>query len=420
MRRIPELDGLRGVCALTVAISHITGWALDRSGAVPALNLFARSAADLSVIIFFVLSGLVIGLNENSLTARTDYLGYAIRRVTRIYPIYVLGLCAGFLVSGIPLISLDFAKDLVFGQMWITPDVPGNSSLWSLHYEALFYALYPIVFFSRLPALRLALCLCVGSVFLFLSSNHLLVVAAYFSLWLLGLWLSQSPRLSTSLPHYSSLLVPLALTLVAYFVANPLSIVIAKVAPPVYAAAHLPHPLSAVAVGLPVALLVAASYGAIRRRLGLALGPVFAAVALTVGWAAVHHLFWMPTYQVAAGTLVVAILAGLSKVRLRLSSDILVRIGDISYGLYVFHAPIVLFILSHTPAKTPWYVYVVLGIIELALSMAVAWGAERVIQPRISRWVRRTLPAARQRGEPHLVGAGAVEPPAGETASVPK
>ncbi len=393
MRRIPELDGLRGVSALTVAFSHATIWTLERTGhPMPPLTAFFRAAADLAVIVFFVLSGLVIGINEQALHSRGAVAGYALRRITRIYPIYVLGLVAGFSVVAAPLLSKEFLADGGFLQMWLTPFPPGNAALWSLHYEAVFYALFPIVVFLNFKPLPLAITLALVSMLMLFSSAHLLVICGYFSLWLLGLWLAQFSQSNSS---DRPVIGPMALLLLAYFAANPVGAMLSKSAPPMTNAVGLPHPLSAVAIGFPVAALVAASFGLGRRYLWIATLMMFAVVGATLVGVVLRHLLWMPSYQAACAAVLAATLIAVTRWRIDLSARTMVWFGDVSYALYVFHTPVILCALLLVPRKSPWPFYVIAVVVALPISILLAWIAEKLLQPRISRWVRRTWPIAR-------------------------
>src|SRR5665213_3873906 len=100
-RRIPELDGLRGVAILLVMCWHLLGGLLAdaplRARHVAAsLNRFSFSGVDL----FFVLSGFLIGgiLLDERRSAHYFSAFYA-RRAFRILPIYGVLLALFVLVS---------------------------------------------------------------------------------------------------------------------------------------------------------------------------------------------------------------------------------------------------------------------------------------------------------------------------------
>jgi len=101
--RIDELDGLRGILALWVALSHIFCWCgfSQFPIALPHyLNSAARSAwvqfsfAGAPVDAFIILSGFAISYLLHSRTQ--SYKQFMTGRFFRIYPVYLLCLLAGF------------------------------------------------------------------------------------------------------------------------------------------------------------------------------------------------------------------------------------------------------------------------------------------------------------------------------------
>jgi peptidoglycan/LPS O-acetylase OafA/YrhL len=106
-RRIPQLDGLRGVAIAMVVVFHYVAYAVD-GGAPRALAFIAFPAALgwSGVELFFVLSGFLIGgalidARESSTYFRTFYF----RRACRIFPLY-------FSFLAIVLIAIHFLRPL--------------------------------------------------------------------------------------------------------------------------------------------------------------------------------------------------------------------------------------------------------------------------------------------------------------------
>jgi peptidoglycan/LPS O-acetylase OafA/YrhL len=157
----PGLESLRGLAALTVAVAH--GMSAFKEvpsplrQAVRALTaLFQPSVA---VIIFFVLSGYVLG---RSLERKGDYIPFLIRRAFRIVPPFVLSLLFGYVclsavhLDALPdLMKADFIgqfpgptieklwDNLVFNSTWI------NGPTWSIYPELVCSALMPILIFGH-------------------------------------------------------------------------------------------------------------------------------------------------------------------------------------------------------------------------------------------------------------------------------
>jgi peptidoglycan/LPS O-acetylase OafA/YrhL len=95
-RFFDEIVGLRIYLACWVALQH----ALQSAGYTKAngrLMTYALSG-DVAVQLFMIISGFVI--TSLIRTKREDYLPYLIRRFFRLYPVYIVGLCAGFAVAG--------------------------------------------------------------------------------------------------------------------------------------------------------------------------------------------------------------------------------------------------------------------------------------------------------------------------------
>ena len=107
MKRMQTLDGLRGVLAVYVMISHMAPFT-----AAPAWLLHPLSHGMAAVDVFFILSGMVIPLSlEGSGYRAVPFLA---ARVRRIFPVFL----AVFLVSmAIQPIRIDYAA-----MPWIAPD----------------------------------------------------------------------------------------------------------------------------------------------------------------------------------------------------------------------------------------------------------------------------------------------------------
>lgn len=106
--RFKELDGLRGIAAFAVLISHFTGAYNTRYVGDPR-PLFDFPYGAFGVQLFFLISGFVILMTALRARVPSDFV---ISRVSRIYPAYWLSLIAA----------------LVVGRLWQTSEV--QLSLW--------------------------------------------------------------------------------------------------------------------------------------------------------------------------------------------------------------------------------------------------------------------------------------------------
>lgn len=129
---IKPLHGLRGVAALTVVLGHY----LD------------GGAAALGVVLFFVLSGFLIGklYIEKDFTT-TNVLRYAVARFARVYPLFAV------VIIGTGLLNL-VTQAGIFGldveDIWKHLLLAGNGgTVWTIATEFQFYAFFVLVWALR-------------------------------------------------------------------------------------------------------------------------------------------------------------------------------------------------------------------------------------------------------------------------------
>jgi peptidoglycan/LPS O-acetylase OafA/YrhL len=145
LHHIPQLDGFRGLAVLLVVLGH----GLQGSGG--SLAGVGASAAELGVLLFFVLSGfLITGLlmRERAKHGNIDLRAFYFRRILRLAPAFLLfftvvaGLTKLKLITDVP--KYEFAVCLlyvrnIFGRSW------SLRHLWSLSLEEQFYMIWPWV-----------------------------------------------------------------------------------------------------------------------------------------------------------------------------------------------------------------------------------------------------------------------------------
>ena len=163
---LPALDGLRGVAVLLVILYHSLGEI--RTASVGDLFQAGWAGVDL----FFVLSGFLITrillqTRERGAYFRTFY----VRRALRIWPLYFLLLAFAFGVMGRLLPAMAFDSErypwtiyaLYLQNLWLPDFGPAPLNVtWSLAIEEQFYLVWPLlVFFLRPGQLRVLLWACV-------------------------------------------------------------------------------------------------------------------------------------------------------------------------------------------------------------------------------------------------------------------
>jgi peptidoglycan/LPS O-acetylase OafA/YrhL len=149
---LPALDGLRGIAILLV-LAHAFDTIGPRAGVARVFDL-ALDSGWIGVQLFFVLSGfLITGI---LLDTREDphYLrGFFTRRVLRIFPLYYATLLVAFVI--VPLVA-DVPPDHGDHQVWLWTYLenfaaplgraePSLPHFWSLAVEEQFYLVWPFV-----------------------------------------------------------------------------------------------------------------------------------------------------------------------------------------------------------------------------------------------------------------------------------
>lgn len=360
-RRNDALDGLRGVAALSVFVFHAWLYTRVQVRAAGADGLLDQAIGELRIglVLFFVLSGFLLFRPWVAATLgdrpRAPRLGtYAIHRIGRIVPAYYLAIVGSALLlwplAGEPGVRLPPLEQLplfvLFAQNQsadavMTLDPP----MWTLAVEASFYALLPLLGWLalRAPATRR------GQALVPLA---LLVVGVVFNA-LLARQDLPSLTLSKSLP-----------AMAPYFGVGMLAAVLIHGRAPGHRAVLAllgGGALLVVADGLVHGSLVAGSDLALQMRivrdLPAALG--FAAIVAVAAATAPRALAWRP----------------------------LAFAGVVSYGLYLWHVPLLLVLRAGglLPGTT-------LGatLVALPLALVAGWLSFRFVERPAVAWSRRT------------------------------
>jgi len=162
----PNLNGLRLIAAFLVIIHHIeqikSRFDIETYWHVPFISIIGK----LGVVLFFVLSGFLITyllLTEEHSFEKISIKNFYIRRILRIWPLYFLIILLSFLV--LPHISLfdipNFSNDDLYSHLILKlflyaiflPNivlsffgiVPYASHTWSIGTEEQYYLVWPII-----------------------------------------------------------------------------------------------------------------------------------------------------------------------------------------------------------------------------------------------------------------------------------
>jgi peptidoglycan/LPS O-acetylase OafA/YrhL len=343
MRRIPELDGLRGLAALTVVLFHLYisvipfGWA--------AVDLFF-------VLSGFLITGIVLDQAERPGFLRTFYA----RRSLRIWPSYYLAIAVLLVTTAVSwrcwVPYALYLQDTGFYLMGagelrgkvFAPDWPLMNHTWSLAVEEQFYLIWPglIVLAGRHRVRGLALLAILGSIAFRAAGYPHTVLASRCDGLALGAFLasllhrpgmcSDSERRAVVRPW-----IALALAIVA-----PLAVRLGWE----WRTGRIHFPLGFRMEDSAAEVLVASLLA-------------FAAVAWVVVRSGDRRLAWLRWGPLRS-------------------------LGTISYGLYLYHVPVLHSVDAVIPRSLPGF-RAVEGALTLSLTVAVAALSWRFIERPILR-----------------------------------
>ena len=351
----PALDGLRGVAILLVILSHAHAPLFD--GAFYGVDLF------------FVLSGFLITtllLQELQRNGRLDYWRFYRRRLWRLMPALVLLLLAYCVFAPMLWPDLtDVYSDALVSLLYLADygiaffDSPGTLlHMWSLSVEEHFYLVWP-------PLLAvLARTAPRGGLWRRIAGLLLLAWA-----WRVA-WVAQGQQFYEIFFRFDTRATGL-------------------LAGSLLAALVLEQP---------------AWFEALRQRLTHFMWVVLAVPLLMAqAWDDMNAMVWgMTVVECAAVVVLLAILQRRGAVYEMLSAPVLTMTGRLSYGIYLWHYPVV----RYLRADLPWPAVVLLG---LAISAALA----ALSYYTIERWAlrRRDARPAPRAARPRPAGAEGMQRP---------
>ncbi|MEP6690691.1 MAG: acyltransferase [Gemmatimonadaceae bacterium] len=148
-RRIPSLDGLRGISILVVLLGHLAGTAgFPATATALVLNRYV-DVANLGVRVFFVISGfLITGLLVDEFHSRgsISLSRFYLRRTLRIFPAYYAFIAVVSVLSLAGVLGVtrgDIAHALTYTVNYSPDRSWAIGHLWSLAVEEQFYLLWP-------------------------------------------------------------------------------------------------------------------------------------------------------------------------------------------------------------------------------------------------------------------------------------
>lgn len=392
------IEGLRGLAAAAVFFGHVQIFPLDPAWSPPRSLLWLETG-QAAVLMFFILSGYVIGLTNAQPFSAARASGYLRRRGVRLIPINTLAVGLALLVGGW-IGTRPVAGNLAFLQNNLgyfglaSPTLASNPNLWSLNYEVVCYLCFLAIWRWR-PRL-----------------DHLLIVLT--SVTLLMWWLPGAPRFLGA--YAGGLVFWFAGLALAWLVPTarpngevprgpwPSALLIALVT---WKMACLGSVLDRLGLDtdrgnwinpdllefLPVSLWLVALAGGRENRITRLLPW------LAVGWLSINFI-----WRIARGLLAVSphdqfylslFLVGVALLAWRPSLAWLAAaapFGGISFGFYAFAFPIQRFTAELLPAYSGHvFSYCVRLVFCTLTTCLLAWCAEHQLQP----WIKQRLIFAR-------------------------
>jgi peptidoglycan/LPS O-acetylase OafA/YrhL len=243
------LDCCRWLAAFAVVVHHVRHLIFAESKLVADKSIllnaiyFVTGLGDEAVIVFFVLSGLLVGGGslKKFFADRYDARDYAIHRFSRIYTVLIPALFIGGILDLIGTVFFDrsglyssfyqpltqttesmvasrlngetLTGNLLMTQYWLVPVLGSNAPLWTLASEWWFYTLFwailgalSVVTSKSARAFNAPLFAYIGLIvaFCLVLPAHILL---WFSIWLIGVGMAFTDKMRFRIPVWAGMAV---------------------------------------------------------------------------------------------------------------------------------------------------------------------------------------------------------------------
>lgn len=335
------LDGMRGMAALLVVASHLSH---VRMHLVPGVDLAGIGKP--GVYLFFVLSAFlltrqILSRDRAALADRRLWLRYFARRFLRIFPLLTVLLVASDLVQRAFGLGLPFplSGEAVVRHLLL---LDGQGVLWSIPPEFQFYFVLPalgaaLVLLRSQPALAVGLCLALA------------LVAT--RLWPPALALDSAPYLGPYLP--------------VFLCGSVAALLHAHAAPA--AGQRALYEGAALASALAFALTTPSLFGALSGR----------------NVPSDHFHDQLIFYGLIWSVFLVATLLGTGACRRALSGRAIRYLGQISFGMYLWHPAAVRVVRNLSPLPALPSAWLALALVLLLASATYFWIERPCLRLRI-------------------------------------
>ncbi len=194
MKHNSNLDILRGLAALLVFLFHFNGSKDFDPIFSSKFSLYYNFPGGLAVLVFFILSGYVIGLTTPVLTSGPLIRKYLVKRAVRIMPIYIVVILFTAYLGNYSFGTV--LSNLLFLNIPLCNLMNDAGPIWSLHFEVLFYLLFVPISLFRISLGKIVTGLLATIIILFVFFHNVnippLIISYLVGLlfWISGTWIA--------------------------------------------------------------------------------------------------------------------------------------------------------------------------------------------------------------------------------------
>jgi peptidoglycan/LPS O-acetylase OafA/YrhL len=400
-----SLEALRGIAALLVVLTHALSDETSPDAHYHTTGIWQYTPpGHLCVLVFFLLSGYVIGLtNMRPILTNSARKLYLKKRLVRLYPLYLVSLIVTVAVAAIygKFYGLkEIGGWLLFLQGRIVGVPAYNTPIWSLGYEILYYAFFLIVSAQNWRAEWVAACFFLLGLSITQIPGAPLILVSYSYgavFWFLGMFLTRMPRRSNP-PEYGTMLAFLLLLLsyarlnLVVSLVSALHLNITEEQAPLFERIIIFSDFTSLLYCIPLLLCFTNRSFPGRKwleRTAFAIPAFYIVAYVTSGKILKPELFNTSFIAMVCYVLAVGVYITRSKITALGEKAIkwFTPLGLISYGIYIIHYPL-LFVFRDVASFSGTAPTLIL---RLMVYLAIAFGLGWLLEIKFQPWIKHRL-----------------------------